>query len=52
MFRWATTALAPIAREAYRRAGVDPAALGGVVTHQANLRIIEALAARSVRPAQ
>ncbi|UOX88446.1 ketoacyl-ACP synthase III [Amycolatopsis sp. FBCC-B4732] len=44
VFRWATTALAPIAREACRRAGVDPADLGGVVTHQANVRIIEALA--------
>ncbi|MEU7788769.1 beta-ketoacyl-ACP synthase III [Amycolatopsis sp. NPDC049159] len=44
VFRWATTALAPIAREACHRAGVDPGALGGVVTHQANVRIIEALA--------
>ncbi|GLY44486.1 3-oxoacyl-[acyl-carrier-protein] synthase 3 protein 4 [Amycolatopsis sp. NBRC 101858] len=44
VFRWATTALAPIALRACRRAGVDPADLGGVVTHQANVRIIQALA--------
>ncbi|RSD13613.1 beta-ketoacyl-ACP synthase 3 [Amycolatopsis eburnea] len=44
VFRWATTALAPIAREACLRASVDPADLGGVVTHQANIRIIETLA--------
>ncbi|UOZ07002.1 beta-ketoacyl-ACP synthase 3 [Amycolatopsis sp. WQ 127309] len=44
VFRWATTELAPVAREACRRAGVDPAELNGVVTHQANLRIIRALA--------
>jgi len=43
VFRWATTALAPLAREACRRAGVTPADLGAIVTHQANLRIIEAI---------
>jgi 3-oxoacyl-[acyl-carrier-protein] synthase-3 len=44
VFRWATTTLAPIARAACERVGLTPARLGGIVTHQANLRIIEALA--------
>ena len=43
VFRWATTALAPIARQVCERAGVDPADLAAVVPHQANLRIIEPL---------
>ncbi|WP_269854114.1 beta-ketoacyl-ACP synthase III [Streptomyces sp. RPT161] len=43
VFRWATTELAPLAQEACRRAGFSPADLVGVVTHQANLRIIEAV---------
>lgn len=43
VFRWATTTLAPIAEEACRRAGVAVGDLGGIVTHQANLRIIEAV---------
>ncbi|MFD9591607.1 beta-ketoacyl-ACP synthase III [Kitasatospora sp. NPDC059973] len=46
VYRWATTALAPIAEEACRRAGITPADLGAVVTHQANLRIIEAVVDR------
>jgi 3-oxoacyl-[acyl-carrier-protein] synthase III len=44
VFRWATTALAPIALEACRRAGVSPADLSAFIPHQANLRIIEAIA--------
>ncbi|GLY43449.1 3-oxoacyl-[acyl-carrier-protein] synthase 3 protein 4 [Amycolatopsis sp. NBRC 101858] len=44
VFRWATTELAPIARTACSRAGIDPRDLGGIVTHQANVRIIAALA--------
>jgi 3-oxoacyl-[acyl-carrier-protein] synthase-3 len=44
VFRWATTALAPIAVEVCKRAGVDPADLAAFVPHQANLRIIEAVA--------
>jgi len=44
VFRWATTALAPIALEACRRAGVDPTELAAFVPHQANLRIIDAVA--------
>lgn len=43
VFRWATTELVPIAVEACHRAGITPADLGGIVTHQANLRIIDSL---------
>jgi 3-oxoacyl-[acyl-carrier-protein] synthase-3 len=43
VFRWATSELPAMAREACARAGLTPADLGGVVTHQANLRIIESL---------
>ena len=46
VFRWATTMLAPLAEEACRKAGLAPGELGGIVTHQANLRIIEAVVAR------
>lgn len=44
VFRWATTALHPVALEACARAGVDPSELSAFVPHQANLRIIEAIA--------
>ncbi len=44
VFRWATNALHPTALEACRRAGVRPQDLAAFVPHQANLRIIEALA--------
>jgi 3-oxoacyl-[acyl-carrier-protein] synthase-3 len=44
VFRWATTALAPIAKEACARAGIAPSELAAFVPHQANLRIIEAIA--------
>jgi 3-oxoacyl-[acyl-carrier-protein] synthase-3 len=43
VFRWATTELAPHARLACERAGVAPRDLAAIVTHQANLRIVEAL---------
>ncbi|MCP3803801.1 ketoacyl-ACP synthase III [Allokutzneria sp. A3M-2-11 16] len=43
VFRWATTELVSAARRTCERAGVSPADLGAVVTHQANLRIIDAL---------
>ncbi len=46
VFRWATTAIAPVALEACRRAGVTPAEISAFVPHQANLRIIEAIARR------
>jgi 3-oxoacyl-[acyl-carrier-protein] synthase-3 len=44
VYRWATTRLPAIAREACERGGVTPGELAGVVLHQANLRIIEPLA--------
>lgn len=43
VFRWATTELAPLARETCERAGITPSELAGIVTHQANLRIIDAV---------
>jgi 3-oxoacyl-[acyl-carrier-protein] synthase-3 len=50
VFRWATTALAPIALGACERAGVDPKELAVFVPHQANLRIVEAIARRLGAP--
>jgi 3-oxoacyl-[acyl-carrier-protein] synthase III len=50
VFRWATTALHPVAKEACRRAGVDPADLTAFVPHQANLRIIESIARKLGAP--
>ncbi|WP_327698727.1 MULTISPECIES: beta-ketoacyl-ACP synthase III [unclassified Streptomyces] len=46
VYRWATTQLPRIARQACERAGLTPEELAGVVLHQANLRIIEPLAAK------
>lgn len=46
VYRWATTQLPPIARKVCERAGVTPEELAAVVLHQANLRIIEPVAAR------
>jgi 3-oxoacyl-[acyl-carrier-protein] synthase III len=46
VFRWATTTLAPIARQACERAGTTPQELDAIVTHQANLRIIDAVVAQ------
>jgi 3-oxoacyl-[acyl-carrier-protein] synthase-3 len=50
VFRWATTALRPVALEACEAAGVDPATLAAFVPHQANLRIIESIARRLGAP--
>ena len=50
VFRWATTALHPVAKEACARAGVDPAELAAFIPHQANLRIIEAIARKLGAP--
>ena len=44
VFRWSTTMLHTVARRACDRAGVDPAELAAFVPHQANLRIIKAIA--------
>jgi 3-oxoacyl-[acyl-carrier-protein] synthase III len=50
VFRWATSALAPIALKACEKAGVDPAELAAFVPHQANLRIVEAIARKLGAP--
>ncbi|SCL38153.1 3-oxoacyl-[acyl-carrier-protein] synthase-3 [Micromonospora rhizosphaerae] len=46
VFRWATTALAPLAMQACERAGVAPSELAAFVPHQANARIIDGIAKR------
>ncbi|KOT94808.1 3-oxoacyl-ACP synthase [Streptomyces sp. NRRL F-4707] len=46
VFRWATTELPAFVEDACRRAGIATTDLAAVVTHQANLRIIEALTRR------
>ena len=50
VFRWATTALHPVAKQACAEAGVDPTELAVFVPHQANLRIIEAIARKIGAP--
>ncbi len=50
VFRWATTALAPVARKACEAAGIAPGELAAFVPHQANLRIVEAIARRLGAP--
>jgi 3-oxoacyl-[acyl-carrier-protein] synthase-3 len=44
VFRWATTKIAPIALRALELAGVEPKDIDVLIPHQANLRIIEAIA--------
>ena len=51
VFRWATTELAPVARQACEVAGVAPGQLAAFVAHQANLRIIRAVARQLDSPA-
>ncbi|MEU3654526.1 beta-ketoacyl-ACP synthase III [Streptomyces sp. NPDC032161] len=50
VFRWATTELPALATEACRRAGVTPDGLGAIVTHQANLRIIDSVVRQLALP--
>ena len=50
VFRWATTALHPVAKQACEAAGMDPSELTAFVPHQANLRIIEAIARKLGAP--
>jgi 3-oxoacyl-[acyl-carrier-protein] synthase-3 len=50
VYRWATSQMAPVALEACRRAGVTPRELAAFVPHQANLRIIDAIARRLDAP--
>lgn len=49
VFRWATTAIAPVAIKAVEAAGLTLADIDVLVTHQANLRIIEAIAKKLVK---
>jgi 3-oxoacyl-[acyl-carrier-protein] synthase-3 len=44
VFRWATTKVAPVALRAIELAGLTPADIDVLVPHQANLRIVEAVA--------
>ncbi len=44
VYRWATTEMTRVCRDACAAAGVAPADLGAFVPHQANLRIIDSLA--------
>jgi 3-oxoacyl-[acyl-carrier-protein] synthase III len=46
VFRWATTKIAPVALRAIEMAGLAPSDIDALVPHQANLRIIDALARR------
>ncbi|WP_019869038.1 beta-ketoacyl-ACP synthase III [Salinispora oceanensis] len=46
VFRWATTALAPLALQACEQAGVAPSELAAFVPHQANTRIIDGIVKR------
>ncbi len=50
VFRWATSVLYPVALQACENAGVQPSELAAFVPHQANLRIIEAIARRLGAP--
>ncbi|WP_046468525.1 beta-ketoacyl-ACP synthase III [Allosalinactinospora lopnorensis] len=50
VFRWTTTELYPVALEALERAGVAATELTAFVPHQANLRIVEAIARRLGAP--
>ena len=49
VFRWATTAIGPVAIRAAEAAGVDLADIDVLVTHQANLRIIDAIAKKIIK---
>ncbi len=48
VFRWATTAIAPVAVRAAKQAGVDLTDIDILACHQANLRIVDAIAKRIV----
>jgi 3-oxoacyl-[acyl-carrier-protein] synthase-3 len=48
VFRWATTKIGPVAIRAAAAAGVSLADVDVLVTHQANLRIIEAIAKKVI----
>ncbi|MFY9808870.1 MAG: beta-ketoacyl-ACP synthase III [Pseudonocardiaceae bacterium] len=46
VYRWAITKIAPVALQALELAGLTPADVDVLVPHQANLRIVEAIAKR------
>lgn len=48
VFRWATSAIAPVAIDAVARAGVELADIDVFVSHQANLRIVESIAKKLI----
>jgi len=48
VFRWATSAIAPVAISAVQKAGLSLADVDVLVTHQANLRIVEAIAKKLI----
>jgi 3-oxoacyl-[acyl-carrier-protein] synthase III len=50
VYRWATSNMAPVAVAACERAGIKQAELAAFVPHQANLRIIDAIARRLDMP--
>jgi 3-oxoacyl-[acyl-carrier-protein] synthase III len=50
VFRWATTAIAPLALRACELAGVEPGDIAAFVAHQANARIIDGIARRLKMP--
>jgi 3-oxoacyl-[acyl-carrier-protein] synthase-3 len=51
VFRWAIWEMAPVARKALDAAGIEPGDLAAFIPHQANLRIIDALAKQIGIPA-
>ncbi len=48
VFRWATSAIAPVAIRAAEAAGIELSDVDVLVTHQANLRIIDAIAKKVI----
>jgi 3-oxoacyl-[acyl-carrier-protein] synthase-3 len=50
VFRWATTSMGDAARRVCAAAGVEPRHLAAIVPHQANLRIVNAIAAQLDAP--
>ena len=48
VFRWATSAIAPVAIRAVEQAGLQLSDIDVLVTHQANLRIVEAIAKKLI----
>jgi 3-oxoacyl-[acyl-carrier-protein] synthase-3 len=50
VFRWATSTIGAVARQACEAAGLDPSELAGFVPHQANLRIIDLIAKKLDAP--